>query len=83
LKEEEYVNWLARNNVMGIIFEESSQSSVLKHCSYIFRILFKKKCLSLSMFNKVLDYIEEASSDNRQLILRYLESETLRMSKEE
>ena len=52
---------------------------MMKASTDILRLFFRKKCLNLENFGMVLSYVDRACSENRKMIFRYMDMESIRL----
>lgn len=78
-KEEDFCRWMLDNGVIDIVFEDGDSTPRVKTAMDILRLMFRKKFLGLDNLGKAFDFTERACSENRKMVFKYMEMESIRL----
>ena len=56
VKEEDYCRWLIDNQIINIILQDPTTSTLLKASTDILRLMFRKKCLGFEEMKKFFTF---------------------------
>lgn len=71
-KLRNYIAWLEKNEIAGILLGESSHSELLRRSSALFRFLFRNKRLSMEKIDSICKLALEKHDTHRKYILKIL-----------